>query len=172
MTREELRRILEGIHAEHGTLTAALVVKVAGNPRHPLHGRIWGLGDEALAQRAREDIARGLIRTARITIKDVDPTHHSPLFLRSPTVDKGTQGYDSITNIASRDDLVRQSMQNEFLQLGGMYRRLRNLAETFDALDQLDDLLREVGLERRVAPKATGPRPKASKGERPEARAA
>lgn len=65
----DLRDHLTAIRAEHGVLTAPVVVGVARDPGHPLHDRFeWD--DTIAGERFREHQARELIRSVRIKYTD------------------------------------------------------------------------------------------------------
>lgn len=66
---------LQSIYTEHGVLTPDLVVEVASDPEHVLHGRfVWD--DTEAARRFRLVQASGLIRSVHVKIdrgEDSDP---------------------------------------------------------------------------------------------------
>lgn len=126
-----LRDQLQGIYQAHGTLTPRLVVDVARDAEHPLHGRFeW---DDAVAgEKYREVQAGELIRSVKVkyTPKGSDEEHEVRAFHAVPRPDGST--YVPVEEVAeddfSRELLLRQAER----EWKAMRRRYAHLDEFMD----------------------------------------
>jgi hypothetical protein len=75
-----LRDHLQAIYDERGELTPALIVDVARDDRHPLHGRFeWN--NTVAAEKYRRDQAHNLIKSVRLTY--VSAKTQEPISIRA-----------------------------------------------------------------------------------------
>lgn len=78
---------LQAIYDEHNKLTPTIVVAVAADPAHPLHGRfVWD--DSEAARRYRLVQASGLIRSVSVTVERQDDK--PPVRVRAFVADRDT----------------------------------------------------------------------------------
>lgn len=66
----DLRAQLQTIYDEHGVLTPAIVVDVARPKDHPLHVRVFDLGQRDAAEAWYRERAHELIRSVRIAYRE------------------------------------------------------------------------------------------------------
>lgn len=129
-----LRDQLQAIYDDAGTLTPALVVDAARDPKHPLHSRLeWD--DSAAAEKYRLDQAAALIRSVRITYAD-NPT--GPKDLRAFTAIKGRDSHKADyvpTEVAMANPFTRQ------LVLRQMERDWRTFKRRYEHMTEFADLI-------------------------------
>ena len=138
----DLRSELLAIRAEHGTLTAHIIVEVAAEEDHPLHNRFeWD--DEKAGHAYRLQQARQLIRVVREKFID---RSGAPTDVRTfhaiPRGDDQQMAYEPIDEILENEfatKLLLQSMEREWRTLRRRYEKF----EEFMAL-VLRDLQAEV----------------------------
>jgi hypothetical protein len=124
---------LTAIYHEHGYLTPRLVVDVATDDAHPLHGAFeWD--DRVAGHKYRVVQARELIRTAKMVTKEpteTEPGQSARAFLSVPTPES-SHSYVP-TDIVGQDPLLRrmalQQMEHEWKAL---MRRYRTIQEFWD----------------------------------------
>lgn len=121
-----LRDQLQAIRDEHGSLTPALVVDVARDPKHPLHSRFeWD--DSIAAEKWRHEQAGQLLR---VTFR---PDPEKPTDLRAFTAIKGedspTSEYvpttEALENPFTRELVLRQMKRDA----ATFQRRYKHMAE-------------------------------------------
>lgn len=129
---EELNGTLQAIYDEHEQLTPELVVDIARNPGHPLHGRFtWD--DGIAAEQWRRAEARGLIRTAKIVVhKDPDTYHKVRAF--TSVISDGRRTYKPTADALAdhRDQVLQQCLRD-----------IASLREKYRALCDFDEALRQ-----------------------------
>lgn len=122
-----LRQELQEIYDQHNKLTPALVVDVARDPSHPLHGRFeWD--DETAGEKFRLHQARQLIRSVKIrVINEDDPgQNYEVRAYQAVRTSAGTTAYQSTLELASdpfMSRLVLASMQREWQALRERYEK-------------------------------------------------
>lgn len=142
------------LKTQHGTITAALVVKDAKNPKSPLHkhaGFDWNL--RSAAYKHWLDHARTLI--ANVCWQQTQTTHiydRVSAFVRDPRQPAKIQGYVSLDMLRSNKKLARESIDLEITQVQARLERLRALAEPLGLSAYVEKMIANLQiLEKRIA---------------------
>lgn len=139
-TRETIAAYLDTLYVKHGRLTPALVVHAARQPQSPIHSHFeWDDGKAAAAW--REDQARTLIRSVRITIRVDNVPLSTVRYLRDPAAADGEQGYRSIDSLLHDKAGAAQALRYELARALALLERARTIALALGLEDQVDDAL-------------------------------
>lgn len=122
MSTTDLRHHLQTIYETHQRLTPQLVVDIARDPQHPLHGRFeW---DDRLAGEAwRKQQAHELIRTIRIAYKPDTAPSDTIRYYHAVRTEEGHVYHpaDKIAQDPFLTKLVLTDMEREWQQLKTRY---------------------------------------------------
>lgn len=145
--------ILLEIEKRFGTVTPRIVVDLARDENHPLHGEFeWR--DGVAAEKFREEQARELIRGARLHVTVHEVSIEAQAFLRDPASPAHQQGYTSITRVAADERLASEAVAQELRQAAGLLRRARDIA-TACSIDAKEIEQHAEGVESLAAALAT-----------------
>lgn len=130
-----LREHLQAIYDERGELTPALVVDLARDEKHPLHGRFeWD--DTTAAEKFRVRQAHDLIKSVRITFSS--PRTGDDISIRAFHAIRQPDGQKFAyqpTQIVVQDPIAAQ------LIIGQMQRDWMNLKRRWEAFQEFWDLV-------------------------------
>lgn len=152
---------LESLRAKANGLTPELVVKDARNIRSVLHPYFeWD--DEAAAEQHRITQARDLIRAVQVRFMDVPPQTERQISIATVVPaqaqprpmrafvaiqrEDGARAYESTERAMADENLRKQVVARAHSELDSVsrkYRELNELADVFQALDQVGAQLRE-----------------------------
>lgn len=125
--RDAIRDYLAALYAKHGRLTPALVVRDAKRPNSILHPCFeWDDGEAA--GKWREEQARVLIRSIRVTITTDTSIIESVAYVRDPNVESDEQGYVSVESLRGNRKAAREALAYESSRAEALLERARNLA--------------------------------------------
>lgn len=146
--KERLEQIAK---ANGGRLRAADVVADAKKADSPLHDQFeWDTKKAAYAYWIRQ--ARVLITSVTITIHTETTSVKSVYYVRDPEAKADEQGYVSVAQLRSDEDLAREALIAEFTRIADLLRRARELAAAVNAGPEVEELLqRVVGLRQRFS---------------------
>lgn len=146
--RETVRDALRSLDAE-GRLTAEDVVAAAEDPASPLHQH-FNWDDQAAANLHRQEQARALIRSFRISFTVHRTIIRVPEFVRDENQDRG---YTAIVRVKTDEDRARKTMITEFSRAAAALKRARAVAvalgmeaEVDIAINQIAELDRKISL--------------------------
>lgn len=141
---------LRKIENRAGRLTAEEIVKLAANPKHPLHAQFeWD--DTAAGHRYRVWQARKLIVSVQLTVEVSERVVKSVAYVRDPAADHGRQGYRSVIKLSAEEDDAREAVIAEFARAATHLRRARDLAFTLGHADEIEELIgRVVEIDQRI----------------------
>ena len=146
----ELHTYLAKLHAKHGQLTPALVVKDAKRADSPLHDYFeWD--DTVAAAQWREEQARQLVRSVRVTIETDTVTVKTVAYVRDPKCAADEQGYVSVESLRDDKEAARQALAYECNRATALLDRSRSLALPLGLAAEVDALLAGVTNLRRKA---------------------
>jgi hypothetical protein len=121
----DLRGQLQAVYDQHSKLTPDLVVDVARDPEHPLHGRFeW---DDSVAGEAwRRQQAHDLIRKVKVVYREADESGPEKS-VRAFHAVRQEQGhvYEPLEKVVANDftrQLLLNDMEREWRQLHQRYR--------------------------------------------------
>lgn len=141
ITQETIEQAVRDVYERDGIVTPRRLVEVAQDPSHPLHEDfIW---DDAEAGRIqREDHARRLIRSVKITVKSNAPT--SPpvkvsLYVHN-TENQREQGYTSIRDVEKIPDLAARQLERECRSAIAIVHRASGIARALGFGDRVDTI--------------------------------
>lgn len=144
MTRHQVQDELQRIADEHGgRLTADLVLAHAQDSSNPLHAAFeWD--DAKAAHRHRQQRARELIRSVRVSIRTERHIISCVGYVRDPMSDNGVQGYIAVPTLLSDAELSRVAVLEEFQRAAAHLRRARNLAAALEVSEDIATALHVV----------------------------
>lgn len=131
-----LRDQLQAVYDERGKLTPQIVLDVARDPGHPLHGRFeWR--DDVAAERYRVEQARQLIRSVRVVYKPADEKNAQVLGRAFHAVRDSEEEYvyEPAEKVAADPVLSK-------LVLADMEREWRTLRRRYQHFAEFRDLVR------------------------------
>jgi hypothetical protein len=136
-------RILQEIEAQHGRVTALLVVDAARDPDHPWHSRIdWD--DETAGQHWRLMQARALIRSVRYERRTETRIIAAPAYVRDPDAAANEQLYVSVASLRNDEDRARSALITEFARVASALRRAREIADALNLAEEVRAMLNQV----------------------------
>lgn len=125
---------LAGIEAEHGFVTAALLVDVARPKSHPLHSRFVWDGKEAI-EALNLRIAQGLIRRVRVTYPAADGTSRPAPGWLAVTRPVGERArYEPVDRVLADPIMAEVVLRQAEREFRAMWNRYRHLSEFRDLL--------------------------------------
>ena len=125
--REAIREYLAALYEKHGRLTPAVIVKDARRPTSILHDQFeWD--DGKAAQQWREEQARVLIRSIRVTITTDTSVIDTVAYVRDPEAATAEQGYVSVEDLQGDRKAAKQAIIYECGRAIAMLDRARDLA--------------------------------------------
>lgn len=129
-----VREVLRDLHDQHHYLTPRMVLNVARDPQHPLHGQFeWD--DRVAGERYRIEQARVLIRSFRITYRDDMNERHEVRSYVSTLSETGPV-YRATEEVVS-DDVARAVL------LRALERDLNLLHRKYGHLEEFAAIVRE-----------------------------
>jgi hypothetical protein len=149
--------ILEAIQAEHGRVTAELVVEASRDAEHPWHDKFdWN--NESAGHHWRMMQARSLIRSVRYERRTETRILHSPAYIRDPDAPSTEQSYVSVVSLRTDEDRARAALINEFTRVASALKRAREIADVLGLDDEVAHMLRNVeGLRETLRIQNNGP---------------
>ncbi len=132
-----LREELQALYEAQGQLTAALVVDIARDPKHPLHSRFeWD--DTVAGEKYRRFQAGQLIRSVRIRVIDEDdPSLNYSVRAYTPVrTPAGTQAYQQTTDVVLdpfMSRLILADMEREWRALRQRYEQFHEFWKLVNA---------------------------------------
>ncbi len=148
----EVTAILTGLE-QAGRLNAGVVVDMAADPASPLHAHFeWD--DAEAAQRHRQDQARALIRSVRLTVTYHAISFEAPAFVVNPAP---ASGYIAISRLRNDEDAAREVVVTEFARAAAALSRARKIAAALGMEGEIEGLRQQVvGISERVQMQAGG----------------
>jgi hypothetical protein len=137
---DEISEWLSSIESD-GRITPEKVVDAARDPDCPAHD-LFEWDDAKAASKYRLDQARELL-AKRIKIVTDSYTIMVPRYVRDPEARAAQQSYVSIRKV-SEAGLQHQALANEFVRIGQMLDRARELARAFGLVEEVERLSSEV----------------------------
>jgi hypothetical protein len=130
-----LRDQLQAVYDQHGTLTPQLVVELARDPAHPLHGRFdWD--DRSAGEAWRREQARQLIRSVRVVYREADDKEAA----------KSVRAFHAVrTEVGSVFEPVEKVVADEFLSqliLRDMQRDWLTLKRRYESFEEFWRMVR------------------------------
>ena len=135
---DAIGRELERIERERRVLRASDVVNTARNPKSPLH-RYFEWDDGEAAQHWREDQARGLIASVRVSLRSAPERPPMRAFMHVPSPGQA-QHYASAAKVMGdpeRRRLVLARALSELEAFQARYSELEELASVFAEADKV-----------------------------------
>jgi hypothetical protein len=150
---EQIRKRIQELAARRGGyIEPDDVIADARNPDSPLHGQFeWDV--ERAAMEHWRNIARKLIASVQIERVINEKTVEVVAYVRDPEKRGNEQGYVDVTILADRKDLARTALVAEFDRAEAALRRALAIAEALDLQEDVELLLRGIGLTRTKATK-------------------
>ena len=143
---------LEEIRARNGgRLTPDDVVADAKKKDSPLHAfPEWqGWDQKKMIHEFLLDAARKIITRITVTVTNEKLTLVAPYYIRDPAAATNQQGYTSVIDLKSSEDLAREALIAEFRRVAGMLERARSFAVVLGMQDEIDQLATNVAGVRR-----------------------
>lgn len=94
------------------------------------------------------DRARRFIASVKVNITTETKVVTAVAYVRDPERESDEQGYVSVDRVKTEDDLQREVLLREFDRIASLLKRARNLADYFDATEQVDALSDKLNLIR------------------------
>jgi hypothetical protein len=143
---EEMEERAQALYDQNGIITADLVIEDAKNPSSPFHKAFeWDVKKAALT--CWRETAREIIRNVSyIKIENGQEVRT----LRFLHISGQEQGYQHVAVIKSNRDVAVETLVNEVQILANVLTRVKNVAWVLDLDSQVDELLQQAGVVRKV----------------------
>ena len=126
LTQSQKKKILDDIaKANGGILLPETVIRLAKNPKHPLHP-YFDWDDAIAAHQYRLDQARDLISSIEVLVEYEDRVVTAISYIHSPG--SKDQGYIAVDALAKKPEEARQALQIELERIMGSVARGRSIA--------------------------------------------
>ena len=134
---EQLRK------ANHGRLTAEIVVRDAQSKDSPLHSRFnWSLQHAAMEHWL--DVARELIAKVRVVIETETRSIRVVAYVRDPRAATGDQGYIAVATMRSDAGYAREVLVEEFARAASHLRRAYELSDALGLSHEVSAVISSV----------------------------
>ena len=149
--KEALAELMRMSKANGGKITPEALVEAARDAESPLH-EYFEWDNDTAAEKYRLMQARTLIRSCRLNVTIHKRKMELPYYVRDPEADSSEQGYVETGRLPSQEDLAREVIVNEFKRAASQLRKARNMAEFFNMVGEIDELIETItGLQDRVS---------------------
>jgi hypothetical protein len=143
LSAQEAGEELTAIAGADETLTPQLVVKRASKKSSPLHDAFeWD--DQEAARLHREELARLLIRSVKIVVKEAgkkDRITRAFVHIESEGEEDERRFYVTIQKAAKDEDMSDYVLERALRELNAWRRKYRNLDEVLPIIEALDEVL-------------------------------
>lgn len=128
-----------------GRITPQQIVDAARDEDSALH-KFFEWNDGIAAENYRLMQARTLLRSCQVDVEIENHKFRIPSYIRDPESDPMQQGYIEVGRLTTQADLKRDALLTEFARAGAQLARARRLAAYFNASDEIDKMIDQLGL--------------------------
>ena len=131
--------------SHNGRVTPEQCIEDAKSADSPLHGEFeWD--DMVAGHKYRLAQARNLISSVKLIVKNETISLSTVCYVRDPSVESSEQGYISLTQLKTEEDLAREALVYEFTRANAALKRARDIAKALDMLDEVDSILENISI--------------------------
>lgn len=142
LDRKAVLAALRAIENKNGQLTPEEIVRVAKNPKHPLHP-FFEWDDRKAGMLHRIEQARALLADVRWEITHLNLSK-AIQYVRDPAAPTHTQGYIATRNLANDEEQARAAVIYEVDRAVAILRRVRDVAAALNVETDVEDVIRRT----------------------------